>query len=200
MNKAKNHNPIDLNDWATPSAFFKHVEETLGIEFDLDVCATEENAKCERFFTPKHDGLAMSWECEYAWCNPPYGHGSVEKWLAKGIAEFKAGNVARGMVFLVPATPDTQWFHKLALQACRLWFIVNRLYFVAPDGTAGRSSHPSMLVQFDQRFAAGMVETRIDTIQAIRDPGKIRHISDHTAQRGLFKIDQQGEYDVHTVA
>lgn len=46
-------------EWATPQEFY----DALNAEFDftLDPCATEENHKCERYFTQEQDGLKMDW-------------------------------------------------------------------------------------------------------------------------------------------
>lgn len=46
-------------EWATPRQFFNDMEDRLG-PFDLDVCATPQNAKCAEFFTAEQDGLLKS--------------------------------------------------------------------------------------------------------------------------------------------
>ena len=45
--------------WATPQAFFDKYDEKFN--FELDVCATDENAKCDNYFTEKIDGLTQDW-------------------------------------------------------------------------------------------------------------------------------------------
>jgi len=47
------------DEWATP----QHVFDELHKEFDfnLDPCATAENAKCRKFFTAADNGLEKSW-------------------------------------------------------------------------------------------------------------------------------------------
>ena len=47
------------DEWATPQAFFDKVNEEF--EFDLDVCATDENHKCDKYFTMQDNGLEKSW-------------------------------------------------------------------------------------------------------------------------------------------
>ena len=47
------------DEWATPSEIFDQLNAEFG--FDLDVCATEENHKCERYFTAEQDGLGQKW-------------------------------------------------------------------------------------------------------------------------------------------
>ena len=43
------------DDWYTPEDFFKKIEEEYG-PFDLDPCASAENAKAPRFYTKDDDG------------------------------------------------------------------------------------------------------------------------------------------------
>ncbi|MDR8423996.1 adenine methyltransferase, partial [Acinetobacter baumannii] len=45
--------------WSTPQDFFEKLDRVFN--FDLDVCALPENAKCERYFTPEIDGLKQEW-------------------------------------------------------------------------------------------------------------------------------------------
>lgn len=45
--------------WATPQAFFDQLNAEF--DFNLDPCATPENAKCATFFTKEVDGLKQNW-------------------------------------------------------------------------------------------------------------------------------------------
>lgn len=45
--------------WATPQAFFDQLNAEF--HFNLDPCATPENAKCRKFFTKEIDGLRQNW-------------------------------------------------------------------------------------------------------------------------------------------
>lgn len=45
--------------WATPQSFYDELNEEFN--FNLDPCATPENAKCKKFFTKKIDGLRQNW-------------------------------------------------------------------------------------------------------------------------------------------
>jgi len=47
------------DEWATPQAMFDELNKEFN--FDLDPCATEENAKCENFYTLQENGLEHSW-------------------------------------------------------------------------------------------------------------------------------------------
>ena len=47
------------DEWATPQALFDELNNEFN--FNLDVCATEENHKCETYFTKEEDGLSQNW-------------------------------------------------------------------------------------------------------------------------------------------
>lgn len=49
----------NTNEWATPQEFFNALDAEF--HFNLDPCATQENAKCERFYTIEDDGLTKDW-------------------------------------------------------------------------------------------------------------------------------------------
>lgn len=66
--------------WATPQRFYDELDREFN--FELDVFATPENAKCRRFYTKEQDGLAQPWTGR-VWCNPPYGR-EIGKWVKFG--------------------------------------------------------------------------------------------------------------------
>ena len=76
--------------------FFDKLNEKYG--FTLDVCATNENAKCKEYFTLKDDGLSKNW-AGIIWMNPPYGR-EIGKWMKKAYESAKQGAI---VVCLVPA-------------------------------------------------------------------------------------------------
>ena len=124
-------------DWATPP-------ELVPPDCDLDVCATAENAKCLRHFTPEMDGLAQPWTCRHAWCNPPYGR-DIADWLAKGSWEIEAGNCKR-VTYLLPARTDTKWFHTYSrLPYASVEFLKGRVKFV---GAPAPAPFPSLILRF----------------------------------------------------
>jgi len=56
-------------EWETPQIFF----DTLNNEFhfDIDVCATVKNTKCEKYYSMDDNGLYQKWQ-GVCWMNPPY--------------------------------------------------------------------------------------------------------------------------------
>ena len=134
INKGLFTSKTDL--WATPQTFFDKVNKEFN--FTLDVCATDENAKCDRYYTKADDGLAQDW-VGVCWCNPPYGRG-IGDWIKKA-AEAKAT-----VVCLVPARTDTAWWHDYAMQATDIRFIRGRLKFGDSKNSA---PFPSALLVFE---------------------------------------------------
>lgn len=106
---------------ATPQDFFDKLNAEFG--FDLDVCANDENAKCSKYFTKEHDGLAQEW-CGVVWMNPPYGR-EIGAWMRKANESARGGAV---VVCLVPARTDTRWWHEYAIKH-EIRFIRGRLKF-----------------------------------------------------------------------
>lgn len=119
--------------WETPKDLFDKLDEEF--EFQTDVCAIKQNAKCKRFYTPEQNGLKQIWT-GVCWCNPPYGRG-IEKWMEKA---YKSNAT---VVCLVPARTDTRWFHEFVLGKAEIRFIRGRLKF---GNSKNSAPFPSMLV------------------------------------------------------
>ena len=123
-------------DWATPQDFFDDLDREFG--FTLDVCASENNAKCERFFSIKDDGLSQTWS-GVCWMNPPYGK-EIPKWMEKAYTESLKGTT---VVCLVPARTDTRWWHNYAEKGEKR-FVKGRLKFLDCGGSTLRNETPSV--------------------------------------------------------
>ena len=123
--------------WATPQDFFDCYNGLYG--FQLDVCASPENAKCARFFTKEDDGLAQEWT-GVCWMNPPYGR-DIKHWMRKAYQSSLAGAT---VVCLVPARTDTAWWHDYAVKG-QIEFIRGRLKF---GGAVNSAPFPSAVVVF----------------------------------------------------
>lgn len=123
--------------WSTPQDLFDELDKEFG--FELDVCATAENAKCARFFGLEHDGLGQKWE-GVCWMNPPYGD-EIRHWVKKA---YESGHSGATVVCLVPARVDTGWWWDY----CRygeIRFLRGRLKF---GGSENSAPFPSALVVF----------------------------------------------------
>jgi phage N-6-adenine-methyltransferase len=77
----------ERHDWQTPSELFNQLDAEFG--FEMDVCATADNAKCRHFFSLGQDGLKQPWR-GICWMNPPYGS-ALPVWMAKAYASSLEG-------------------------------------------------------------------------------------------------------------
>ena len=128
-------------EWGTPQGFFDELNVEFG--FTLDVCASDWNHKCDRFFTEKVDGLSQVWD-GVCWMNPPYGR-EIKFWMAKAVESWKAGAT---VVCLVPARTDTAWWHDYAMQG-EIRFLRGRLKFEAVDGVKSSAPFPSAVIIYN---------------------------------------------------
>ncbi|HJS81345.1 MAG TPA: DNA N-6-adenine-methyltransferase [Nitrososphaera sp.] len=123
-------------EWGTPQRFFDELDKEFS--FTLDVCATKENAKCQKFYDKKINGLAQDWTGEICWMNPPYGH-AIGTWLKKAY-ESRAT-----VVCLVPSRTDNKWWHQWVMMADEIRFVKGRLRF---HGAGDGAKFPSAIVIF----------------------------------------------------
>ena len=125
--------------WYTPQDFFKKYDDVY--KFETDVCATDDNAKCAKYYTEEMDGLSQEWR-GICWMNPPYGR-TIGKWMKKAYESSLEGAT---VVCLVPARTDTNWWHDYAMKG-DIEFIKGRLKF---GGSKNSAPFPSAVVVFKQ--------------------------------------------------
>ena len=125
--------------WYTPQDFFKKYDDVY--KFETDVCATDDNAKCAKYYTEEMDGLSQEWR-GVCWMNPPYGR-TIGKWMKKAYESSLSGAT---VVCLVPARTDTNWWHDYAMKG-DIEFIRGRLKF---GGSKNSAPFPSAVVVFKQ--------------------------------------------------
>ena len=124
--------------WATPQEFYDKLNDEFN--FTLDPCATEDNAKCDNFFTADDDGLKQDWSGNIVFCNPPYGR-AIKDWVKKSYEESLKTNTT--VVMLIPSRTDTIYFHEFIYGKAEIRFIKGRLKF----GDAKNSApFPSIVV------------------------------------------------------
>ena len=109
--KPKVHYSSASVEWSTPQWLFDSLDREFG--FELDVCSTDQNAKCKNHFTIEDDGLSKSWANKNCWMNPPYGK-EIKKWMKK--AHYESLQNGALVVCLVPARTDTAWWHCYAMK------------------------------------------------------------------------------------
>jgi len=127
-------------EWETPQALFDLLDTEF--HFTLDVCATAENAKCERCFTKADNGLAQDWRGETCWMNPPYGR-EIGGWMKKAHSYIYSATI----ICLVPSRTDTAWWHDYVYWADEVRLLRGRLKF---GGTTNSAPFPSAIIRFSR--------------------------------------------------
>ena len=123
------------DEWETPQDLFDKLNDEF--HFTLDPCASDENHKCESYFTKEDDGLSKKWG-GVVFCNPPYSQ--IKRWVQKAHEESERGTT---VVLLIPSRTDTRWFHEYIYGKAEIRFIKGRLHF---SGAKYNAPFPSMIV------------------------------------------------------
>lgn len=125
-------NPVTTSSknqcWETPQDLFELFDAVY--QFETDLCALPENAKCAKYFTPEQDSLKQDWT-GVCWMNPPYGRG-LNKWVKKAYESAQNGAT---IVCLLPVRTHTAWWHEYCMKA-DITFIRGRLKFVGAEHVA----------------------------------------------------------------
>lgn len=124
-------------EWETPQDLFDELNREF--HFDIDVCASEQNHKCKRYYDIAADSLKQEWK-GICWMNPPYGR-QIGKWIQKAYESSLQGAT---VVCLLPSRTDTKWFHDYCLKG-EIRFIRGRLKF---NHSKNSAPFPSMIVVF----------------------------------------------------
>lgn len=108
--------------YSTPMSLFQPLKE----EFDLqiDVCANEDNYKCNTYFTEEQDGLKQDW-IGNCWMNPPFSR-ALNKWVKKAHQDAKKFSGTK--VCLVPVRSNTKWWEEV-VQDAEVRFIIGEVNF-----------------------------------------------------------------------
>lgn len=132
--------------------------------FNVDVCATAENAKCPVYYDAVIDGLKQDWGGKTAYMNPPFSvarlsmdgtpimnkYGKpkrkrvIDKWVKKAFEEAKKPNTI--VVCLLPSRTDTEMFRKHMIYGY-LIFLNGRLKF---EGSKQGAPFPSLITVFGE--------------------------------------------------
>lgn len=127
------------DEWETPQLVYDLLNSEF--HFTLDPCATDENHKCEKYYTMNDDGLSQNWGGQTVFCNPPYSE--ISDWVEKAYRESRTDHTI--VVLLIPARTDTRYFHDFIYQRAEVRFIRGRLKY---SNSTHNSPFPSMVVIF----------------------------------------------------
>lgn len=131
-------------DWTTPNNLFSKLNTIFNFNFDL--AASEENKKCNDYYSETDDALSKTWKGR-CWLNPPYGgktNNKLELWIKKAYTESLKDDCF--VVMLIPTRTNTNWWHKYCMNAKEVYFIKGRPKF--GDAKHGLPQ-PLALIYFD---------------------------------------------------
>ena len=132
------HYSSKTNEWSTPQDFFDELDKEFN--FTLDPCATDGNAKCDKYFTVDDDGLVQDWSNDIVFMNPPYGR-EIKHWIKKAYEESLNGAT---VVCLIPSRTDTTYWHDYIFgKAYDIRFVRGRLKF---GGSKNSAPFPSAVI------------------------------------------------------
>jgi len=121
-------------DWRTPPDLFEKLNEIYN--FDCDVCASDENHLCDKYFTEQNSALSdyTVWG-DRCFMNPPYGR-ELRYFMAAAKKAVDVGS-SSNVVCLIPARTSAHWFHDLVFRgAAAVTFIDGRLKFSGNEHVA----------------------------------------------------------------
>lgn len=128
-------------EWETPLDFFQTLDDEF--HFDLDVCATPNNAKCSEYITPIMNGLFTPWH-GVCWMNPPYNK-DIGRWVAKAWEYAQEGGTV--VALIQGRSNDTKWWHSFVMKSSEIRFVKDRLHF-SLNGKSARANISSIIVVF----------------------------------------------------
>jgi len=128
-------NSTGNNQWETPAALAKGLSDSVG-GFDLDPCAATRDrrkarVKAKVLLTSDDDGLTARWRGK-VFVNPPYSRG-LSDWIRKCVLESQRDCL---VVALIPARPDTSYWHDLIAGRADIFMLRGRLKFGDGDNSA----------------------------------------------------------------
>lgn len=111
--------------WETPDEIVEYMENRYG-EYDLDAAASENNKKCDKFYSQETNCLKRWWGSnKHVWLNPPYSR--PDAFIKKAIEQMEHNNQ---IDILLPGDNSTAWFREAQLHAAEIIWIVGDIQVV----------------------------------------------------------------------
>ncbi|WP_047999395.1 DNA N-6-adenine-methyltransferase [Lactiplantibacillus herbarum] len=132
-------------DWETPQRFFNKLDSQY--HFGWDLAASDNNAKCNDYFTIKDNALEQNWGGLEGnlFLNPPYGR-QLKLWVRKA-AETRL-RTGQSLVMLIPSRTDTSYWHDYIFPSADIEFLRGRLKFEVNGISSAPAPFPSAIVIF----------------------------------------------------
>ena len=147
---------LNTDYWTTPTEYVVGIDKFLhyvkeidwqGQTFDLDCCANDVNTKVRsNFITEEQNALAVNWQGERVWCNPPYSRGNVDAFINKAIEQVQKSK--KDVVMLLNVDPSTKYFQKIVDNAKAIIYVTGgRIRFIDAH-TGGLGDNPTKASMF----------------------------------------------------
>ena len=153
---------FDKNTWATPQYLFNWLDEIYN--FDIDLCANEENHKVGFYFDETQDSLNMSWHklASSGFCNCPYS--DIKPCVKKAIIEATNGFTT---VMLIPTPNAESYYQDVFKHATSITFITGRIAFYNPveKREVGGNTRGSCVIEFSKKHR----ESPLQVFHVMRD-------------------------------
>jgi site-specific DNA-methyltransferase (adenine-specific) len=144
------------DEWETPAALFNFLDSIY--HFDVDVCASPQNAKCRQFFDRDRDGLIQTWQAgRIHWMNAPYSEAG--KWAKKAASAARGGAIVVG---LFANRSSTAWYRDHVVSSAMVVQLQGRLRFVhqgraITSGGMSEAPFPSILAIWPREAGARLM-------------------------------------------
>lgn len=119
----------ESNYWGTPDYIFDPLNEIF--DFDVDVCATSKNTKCDFYINEEMNAHKTHWG-QMNWCNPPYGRGLTLPFVENAI--FWNEEYGDRTIMLHKCDPSTKVFQMTWCYTHLFYY--KRVKFVGSDNAA----------------------------------------------------------------
>lgn len=92
----------------TPLELFNNIDKLFN--FEIDLSATHENTKCDKYYTKEDNALEFDWNEKSCWCNPPYSKQLQPLFIKK--AHNDSRRFGNTIALLIPLRGDTKVWHN----------------------------------------------------------------------------------------
>lgn len=132
------------DDWETPSWIIDLLKQECKINFDL--CASDENHKCELYFSEGNSCLTNAWPMQYTYfMNPPF---SKAKIFFEKVAE-EAKNGKKIVCIYKAANLETKLWQDVILPNAQVLFLKKRVNYVTDGKPSKGVTFGSALIFFN---------------------------------------------------
>jgi site-specific DNA-methyltransferase (adenine-specific) len=119
------------DSYRTPPWLFRWLDEQY--DFDFDICASDENHKCDKYYTEQNSYVGKNWSelGAVGFCNPPFSRGEKEKALSAAYRNLTEHGVSS--VFVIPSDVSNNfWIDHIIGKATDIKIIAGRVKFYDP--------------------------------------------------------------------